>query len=191
MIDPKELRPPMWEEIKGWEGYYKISRQGEIFSIRRGRMMKVWIPRNKKQYPRVTLSKSTFEKSYTVHRLVAVQFIPNPLAKISVNHIDGNKHNNKVENLEWATISENMIHAVKLGLVTPPTASGEAHPLAKLNLVDIEMIKILAQHDFTKTQIAKRFNVHETNIGEIIRGTSWKQALTGTELTVNLQKIML
>lgn len=65
---------------------------------------------------KVTIAKDGVNRCIRVHKLVALTFIPNPQGKSGINHIDGNKHNNKVENLEWATPSENQQHALRTGL---------------------------------------------------------------------------
>ena len=83
---------------------------------RKGRVLKPKIDRY--GYEVVTLSKDGKRKSYYVHRLVAMAFIDNHLQKETVNHIDGNKLNNSVENLEWATQKEQKVHAIKLGLAS-------------------------------------------------------------------------
>ena len=70
-------------------------------------------------YKRVELSKAGINKKYNVHRIVAKTFIPNPENKPEVNHINGNKEDNRVENLEWVTSKENQIHAYKIGLQKP------------------------------------------------------------------------
>lgn len=160
-----ELRIGNWVKIKGFEDY-SISDKGEVFSHRRNKLMSIWSKSG--EYPRVTLSKSGKEKTFTIHRLVAEAFIPNPYGKITVNHKDGNKNNNKVDNLEWNTYSENQKHAIKNGLaIVPHLGFGEQHPCSKLNNVDIEMIRVLLNHDFTQSQIAKRFGVHEVHISQI------------------------
>lgn len=115
-----------WKDVVGYEGYYKVSNWGRVMSVER----KVWNGKgyktessrilkqayNQKGYPIVYLSKESKQKTVTVHRLVALAFIPNPLDKPQVNHIDGDKTNNLVDNLEWCTNEENQIHAVKHGL---------------------------------------------------------------------------
>ena len=68
-------------------------------------------PRNVGGYIQYELSKNNRKKFFKAHRLVAIAFLPNPENKREVNHIDGNKHNNRVDNLEWATTSENQLHA--------------------------------------------------------------------------------
>lgn len=172
MIAANELRIGNWVKIPDWEEY-EISEKGEVFSLRRGRMLKNWSMDGK--YPRVTLSINNKEKSFTVHRLVAKAFIPNPLNKRTVNHIDGVKTNYHVSNLEWCTQSENQLHAYNTGLSTVPhLPNGENHPSAKLNNIDIEMIKVLLKHDFTQEQIAKRFNIHNVHVSLIKLGKTWK-----------------
>lgn len=159
-------RVGVWVKIPGWDDY-EIDEYGNVFSLRRGRMMKTWT--DGKKYPRLTLSNKTKEKSFMIHRLVALSFIPNPYGKISVNHIDGNKQNNHVSNLEWVTHSENMKHAYIHGLAIPPILpSGEKHPSSKLNHIDILMIRVLAENGFNNEQIAKRFKVSNAHISKIL-----------------------
>ncbi|CAB4131422.1 HNH nuclease [uncultured Caudovirales phage] len=161
-----------WVKVAGWEDY-SVSKNGEVYSHRRNKLMVIWKKEN--EYPRVTLSNKGYEKSYCVHRLVLMAFVPNPLNKESINHIDGNKHNNNVNNLEWCTHSENMIHACKMGLATPPCfGNGEAHQASKLSNVDVQMIKALLKSGFTYIQIGKRFCVHENHISAINRGITRK-----------------
>jgi len=110
-----------WKYIPGYEGIYQASVQGQIRSvdrishecgIKKFRKSCVLEPELQRDgYYHVNLSKENQVKTYLVHRLVALAFIPNPSDKPQVNHIDGNKLNNLVENLEWVTQSENMQHA--------------------------------------------------------------------------------
>lgn len=90
---------------------YYIFRDGRIYSTARNIFLKP--RRNKGGYPSVSIGR----KTYTVHRLVAVAFLPNPMKYRVVNHIDGNKLNSAVENLEWCTHTANTRHAVDTGLI--------------------------------------------------------------------------
>lgn len=112
----------IWKDIKGYEGLYQISNLGRVKSLDRiskGRKYKskiLSIQKNKNGYQTITLYDCSNYKGFTIHRLVALSFIPNPQNKKCVNHKDGNKENNKVTNLEWVTHSENMKHAFDKGL---------------------------------------------------------------------------
>ena len=107
----------IWKEIEGYNGDYLISNFGEIISekFNKRKRLKQCIPNNK-GYLVVRLSKNKTKKTFSVHRLVTNAFIPNPKNNPEVNHIDGNKLNNKVTNLEWVSAKENIQHAWKNSL---------------------------------------------------------------------------
>ena len=107
--------------IKGYENMYEISNIGRVkslarFNSKKERFLKFDIDKKTyTEYFRVTLSKNNQTEKFIVHRLVAEAFIPNPENKPYVNHMDNDGTNNNVDNLEWVTHSENMIHAQKQG----------------------------------------------------------------------------
>ncbi len=103
-----------WKDIEGYEGLYRISNCGNVMSLIKNRVMTPAACGS--GYLKVMLCKEKTYKNKMIHRLVAEAFIPNPENKRTVNHIDGNKHNNDVSNLEWNTYSENLKHAYKHGL---------------------------------------------------------------------------
>ena len=120
---PQEI----WKDVIGYEGYYQISNLGRIKSVnritthnrvRKECMLKQFL--NKFGYYFVSLSKDNKKITQRVHRLVAKTFIPNPNNYPEINHIDGNKKNNKVENLEWCSCQQNILHSFKLGLSNVP-----------------------------------------------------------------------
>lgn len=119
------MKQEIWKPIKGYEEYYEISNFGIVRRIRYDNIAnkkEYKIPNyiksrlDKDGYVRYTLSLKGKTKMAFAHRLVAEAFIPNPNNLPQVNHIDGNKQNNHVDNLEWCTIRENNIHALKTGL---------------------------------------------------------------------------
>lgn len=142
--------------LKGYEELYIISNYGTIKSIERriknrngyrkhrSRIMKAKTDNH--GYFRIGLTKDKKQKFYFVHRLVAETFIPNHNNYPVVNHIDGNKKNNYVQNLEWCTYQENTIHAFKIGLKTGKThigVRGEKNGNSKLK--DCEVTSILEE----------------------------------------------
>ncbi len=120
----------IWKDIPGFEGMYQASNTGRVKGLARRtvraipqhlpeRILKQSEPGRKRRgqgYLQVTLFDAGRRKCALVHRLVAETFIPNPENKQTVNHKNGNKHDNAVENLEWATSAENNEHAVNTGL---------------------------------------------------------------------------
>lgn len=148
----------IWKDIEGFEGLYKVSNLGEIKSVTRtvnscynSSMIvkgKLRIQSLKAGYKYVDLSKDGKTKSLRVNRIVAIAFIPNPENKPYVNHINGIKSDNRVENLEWNTASENDNHAFTNNLRKSPLfwagKSGSDHNKSKkVNMLSIngEFIK--------------------------------------------------
>ena len=101
-------------DVKGYEGRYKVNALGEVFSVKRNIKLSETIDCN--GYVKFCLYKDGKTHQVKLHRIVAEAFIPNPLNKREVNHIDGDKKNNAVWNLEWVTSSENSRHATITGL---------------------------------------------------------------------------
>ncbi|MCX6204879.1 MAG: NUMOD4 motif-containing HNH endonuclease [Bacteroidetes bacterium] len=118
-----------WLPVKGYEGFYEISDTGKVNGMdrmvvskkgltrKKGKLIKIRV--NNDGYIEVRLSKDSRTTTTFIHILIAKAFIPNPLNKLEVNHINGIKADNRIENLEWCTHSENMKHAYKMGLLKP------------------------------------------------------------------------
>lgn len=107
------LLEEVWKDIEGYEGLYQVSTHGRVKSVfRYHKILKSRVKNNGYKY--VQLYKNGTPYTYYIHRLVAQAFIPNPQNKPQVNHIDEDKENNRVENLEWCTRSENMNHGTAM-----------------------------------------------------------------------------
>ena len=107
----------VWKDVKGFEGLYRISNYGNVESVTRFDTLGRRIPsrimkpqKNKKGYLHVKLTKGRYYKHYLIHRLVADAFIGERPAELEVNHIDENKENNRADNLEYVTHSQNIRH---------------------------------------------------------------------------------
>lgn len=166
----------IWKDISGFQGCYQVSNLGRIKSIDRyvkcgkngtkfqkGKVIKQSV--NKYGYCQVRLSNGRKNKfSYTVHRLVAIAFIQNEIKYKQVNHIDGNKKNNNVDNLEWCNNSYNQIHAYKTGLQDRSKyyAGRPRRMVAKLS----KDLRILEIYD-TVTQASKENQISESCIDRV------------------------
>lgn len=122
-----ELLPEIWKNVAGYEGYYQVSNKGCVKRLARyvdrhaygivhkkfyrERILK---PVNRQGYQAVRLCKNCKAKTYQIHRLVAIAFIDNPLSKEQVNHKNGIRNDNRIENLEWVTNTENQRHSFRV-----------------------------------------------------------------------------
>lgn len=131
----------IWRNIAGYEGLYQVSNLGRVKSLPRMKINKLIGKHFVKEkimklhlsssgYLSVGLTKNGKQVGYRVHRLVAQAFIPNLNNKEEVNHINGVKVDNRVENLEWCTSSENTIHAMRTGLITIRRGGNDARAIS-------------------------------------------------------------
>ena len=180
--------PEVFVDIPGYEGYYQVSNYGKVISLDRvikektgktqalkGRILKLRI--NPGGYYYVGLGKNGSKATFAIHQLVAQAFIPNPKNKKTVNHMDGNKLNNSVANLEWSTYSENLEHAYKAGLKQAVKSSEVASKNYKRKLTEQqvrEIKRLLAAGNLTHKEIATKFGVARSTITEIKSGRRWK-----------------
>lgn len=181
-MSKEELLNEEWRDVSGYEGMYQVSNLGRLksleryvrhsannISLKKEHIFNVGIS-NKSLI--AILSKEGTSKGYLIYRLVAKAFIPNPENKPEVNHIDGNRMNNKVTNLEWATRSENEKHAYDTGLYV--SRKGENHPMSKITRNDILKMYDLFNAGNSKKQIAEIFNISYSHVCRIFKGSTWK-----------------
>ena len=141
---------------------YEITRDGKIINKTNGRVVKP--QKNGKGYLRVSIG----GKLQFVHRLVAQKYLPNPENKPQVNHKDGNKLNNSVDNLEWSTNAENRIHAVEKGL----HLCGGDCPWSVLTEDNVRFIR--SNNQMSIKELSEKFNVSRSTISDIIHYRTWK-----------------
>lgn len=167
-----EEQQEIWKPIKGYEELYEISSFGRVKSlIKQGnnkeRFTKTSIDIST-GYINVQLNKNSKPLTKRVHRLVIEAFIPNPKNKPVANHIDGNKKNNRADNLEWMTHSENTLHSFKNGL--QKKIFGDNNYITKIKNQDVLKIRELIVEGKNNKEIAKIYNVNPCQISRIRTG---------------------
>lgn len=174
----------IWKPVKGYEGLYEVSNLGNVKALKRtvnkGKCHRTWDEHILKTaidgcgYFRTNLARNGTNKTFKVHRLVVEAFIPNPENKPTVNHINGDKTDNRVENLEWATQNEQMKHACDMNL---KRCDGEHNSAHKLTFEEVKWIRehhIPRDSQFGSLALAARFGVHRKTISRIVNNKTWK-----------------
>jgi hypothetical protein len=189
------IQTETWRDIPEWIGYYQASSLGRIRSIdriifnswgmpmyRRGKILKP--AKTKAGYLTVNLQAGPNNKiTIGVHRLVAFAFLDNIFNLPEVNHINTLRDDNRVENLEWVTKSENVTHTYYMG---NKSVKGSKNPSAKLSDKDVEIIKDLyATGKYSFASIGRHFNVKYNCIADIIKGNTWNNTGKKKEYTIN------
>lgn len=149
-----------------------ITKEGRVISMKRDcRVLKTQI--DKKGYCRLTTTHNRKHETFKVHRLVAKTFIPNPKNLATVNHKDGNKNNNHVDNLEWMSNTDNMRHAYRTG-IREELKGEESNTSILTEKQARSIIYLLKTTDARHHTIAKLYNVSRSCITDINTGKSWK-----------------
>lgn len=170
------------EDVPGHEDAYSLSREGKIWSKHSRCFLKprssgktynkTRPPGELRSYKTVALwdSKKKSYRYYYIHRLVAKTFVLNPENKPEVNHLNGNKADNRAKNLEWATRRENVDHALLNNLLTRGTKNGSA----KLTEQQVREIRALwASGELSQSSIGEMYKVTQGNIYAIVNNKNW------------------
>lgn len=163
----------IFKDIQGYEGLYKISNMGRVKTLSKKFPNIIFLKSTKNnRYPNVSLSKNNKSSSKLISRLVAQTFIPNPNNFETVNHKDKNKNNNRVNNLEWLSIKDNIRYSIE----EHQGENNGQHKLTEKQVIEIKKIKE-SNPQITIRYISTLFNVTEQNIGLICRNKAWKHIL--------------
>jgi len=174
---PKEL----WKQVDGFAGY-EVSSLGRVRSVCRstaqiGRGGKLFVANRvgrillpsigSSGYARVTLSIKNSQTTMSVHRMVCAAFVSNPMSLPQVNHKNGDKLDNRSENVEWATQSLNMRHAYSTGLQS--AIRGELHYACKLSDSDVATIRKLVASGESQSSVARKFCISQGYLSTLVR----------------------
>lgn len=166
-----------WRDVPGYEGYYQVSNMGQVksFHIREGkqeRILKFCLVGC--GYLAVSLCKSGSQKRKYIHALVLSAFTGERPEKSTCNHINGNKHDNCLKNLEYCTQAENNLHSFRVLKRLPVINRGEKSGISKLTNDNVRSIRDLySSGKYTMKDLEKIFNVSDSTILNIIHRKTW------------------
>lgn len=175
-----------WKDINGFDNY-QISNTGKVRNVKRNKELKPCIGGNGYYVINLRCSLKTYTKY--IHRLVAEHFLDEPskeqiiwasetiYGKVQVNHKDGNKTNNHIDNIEWSTGKENIQHACDIGLAKPipPDNKGRSNGQSKLTEEQVlEIRKLYAESGYTQSELAIKYNLNSSTINLIVNRRRWK-----------------
>lgn len=170
-----ELPGEEWRSVVGYECFYEVSNLARVRRIARGHGARAGSIRRDQPttqgYRGLVLYKDRIAQPFGVHQIVCAAFHPRPAYPCEVNHKDGVPTNNRADNLEWATKSENNIHAFKILGRKSVGSSGEGNGNSKLTAEKIAAIR--ATKGLSQVALAKRFGVHQTTISRILLRQTW------------------
>lgn len=147
----------------------EVSNIGNIRNVKTKHVYKLHVNKNGYKQCCISLGGRDKKKIFKIHKAVAETFLSNPDNKPQVNHIDGNKLNNNVDNLEWVTPSENMLHAYKNGLAI--IYRGYDNPCCKFTQEDVDFIRlnyISGSQEYGTRALARKFNVSHESIRRVL-----------------------
>ena len=164
----------VWKDISGYEEMYQVSNFGRVKSLKRYRRRNdkiLHLANDKDGYLQVNLSRDNKSKTIKVHKLVMLTFVGERPNGFEINHIDGIKTNNHIDNLEYCTSSEKTQHAYDTGL----QPSGKKHYKSKFT--DSQVLEIRERHKsgrISQTKLAREYEVSPTTIHKIVKRKAWK-----------------
>ena len=175
------MKKEIWKDIPGYEKLYQVSNLGNIRSLDKrikckGKGTRLLKGKVKKQdvsvhgYCQINLTREKGTRKFFVHRLVLMAFVGD--SKLPVNHKNGNKLDNRLENIEYCTYSENTKHAYKNGLLKP-LSSEKAHK-SKLNKKKVLQIRKLYSQNESEKTLACKYNVSQSTINRIVNNITWR-----------------
>lgn len=173
------MKREVWRAVPGYEGKYEVSSRGRLRALARKADGRDWLvpardlklTQHKHGYLHCGLSKNGYQQYHLVHRLVAAAFLSPTPNSTEVNHKDGDKKNNRLDNLEWVTGSENQKHSYKLGLRKP--MRGSLHKRAILTEEQVRWIHAWSREGFSQSTIGAAFEIGQSHVSGIVRGKYW------------------
>lgn len=170
-INLSDLWKPLY--INNIKTNYVISKYGNIFNINRNHLMTPYLSNSGYKVVKITIPGINISKNYFLHRLIAQTFIPNPKNLPYINHIDANKLNNNINNLEWCTPEHNVHEAIRLNLMN--YKYDDEHHGSKLSSEEVENIIIEYLNGKEPKEIYKEKGLNKNLVNQIIRGVSYKK----------------